>query len=234
MPTRTYHLIPHTHWDREWYLTRAAFVCRLVPALDDLVAKLESDGAYRAFALDGQTVLLEDYFAVRPDMAPRVRSLVASGRLQVGPWYVLADEQVPSGESLIRNLLAGSRDADRCGARLDVLYSPDAFGHPAIWPALAAEFGMAAGVLWRGVGGEAGQDGDLYRWGAPDGREILVHHLSPDGYEAGASLPSDPAALAEAWPRLREQLAPRARSTSRRGVRGRRPPRRPPEHRPGA
>ena len=113
MPTRTYHLIPHTHWDREWYLTRAEFVCRLVPALDDLVARLEADAAFRAFALDGQTVLLEDYLAVRPEMAARVRALVAAGRLQVGPWYVLADEQIPSGESLIRNLLAGSRDADR-------------------------------------------------------------------------------------------------------------------------
>ena len=212
MPTRTYHLIPHTHWDREWYLTRAEFVCRLVPALDDLVAKLETDGAFRAFALDGQTVLLEDYLAVRPEMEPRLRALVATGRLQVGPWYVLADEQIPSGESLIRNLLAGSRDAADLGGRLDVLYSPDAFGHPAIWPALAAEFAISAGVLWRGVGGEPGQDGDLYRWRAPDGREILVHHLSPDGYEAGASLPPDPAALAEVWPRLKQQLVPRARS----------------------
>ncbi len=212
MPTRTYHLIPHTHWDREWYLTRAEFVCRLVPALDDLVARLETDRAYRAFALDGQTVLLEDYLAVRPEMEPRLRALVAAGRLQVGPWYVLADEQIPSGESLIRNLLAGSRDAARLGARLDVLYSPDAFGHPAIWPALAAEFDISAGVLWRGVGGEPDQDGDLYRWRAPDGREILVHHLSPDGYEAGASLPADPSALARAWPRLKQQLVPRARS----------------------
>ena len=40
MPQRTYHLIPHTHWDREWYLTRAAFQSRLVPALDDLIDRL--------------------------------------------------------------------------------------------------------------------------------------------------------------------------------------------------
>ena len=212
MPSRTYHLIPHTHWDREWYLTRAAFQCRLVPALDDLIERLEVEPAFRAFVLDGQTVLLRDYLAVRPEMTARARALVAEGRLQLGPWYVLADELIPSGESLLRNLLAGRADAEAFGGRLDVLYSPDAFGHPATWPALAAELGIRYGVLWRGLGGEPGQDGDLYRWRAPDGREILLHHLSPDGYEAGAALPADPSRLDAAWSRLKAQLVPRSRS----------------------
>ena len=212
MPNRTYHLIPHTHWDREWYLTRAAFVARLVPALDDLIERLESEPGFRAFVLDGQTVHLEDYLAVRPAMEPRVRALVEAGRLQVGPWYVLADELIPSGESLVRNLLVGRAQAERYGGRLDVLYSPDAFGHPAIWPALGAEFGIPYGVLWRGLGGEAGEEGDLFRWRSPDGGEVLLHHLSPDGYEAGASLPADPERLPAAWARLKTQLDPRARS----------------------
>ncbi len=67
-------------------------------------------------------------------------------------------------------------------------------------------------MLWRGVGGEPGQDGDLYRWRAPDGREVLLHHLSPDGYEAGSALPADAGRLEGAWARLKEQLEPRARS----------------------
>ena len=212
MPIRTYHLLPHTHWDREWYLTRAAFAARLVPALDDLIARLESEPGFDAFVLDGQTVHLEDYLAVRPAMEPRVRALVEAGRLQVGPWYVLADELIPSGESLVRNLLVGRAQADRFGGRLDVLYSPDAFGHPAVWPALGAEFGIAHGVLWRGLGGEPGQEGDLFRWRAPDGREVLLHHLSSDGYEVGAALPAEHARLAAAWPKLKARLGPRARS----------------------
>jgi 2-O-(6-phospho-alpha-D-mannosyl)-D-glycerate hydrolase len=204
------HLIPHTHWDREWYLPRAAFVARLVPAIDDLLARLETDPGFRSFFLDGQTVLLEDYLRVRPDQRVRVAGLVRAGRLEIGPWYVLADELVPSGESLVRNLLLGRADAERLGGRSDVFYSPDAFGHPAIWPALAAEFAMAGGVLWRGLGGEPGQEGDSYRWHAPDGRAILLHHLPPDGYEAGSGLVADPARLADEWARLRPVLAGRA------------------------
>jgi alpha-mannosidase len=206
----TVHLIPHTHWDREWYLPRAAFVARLVPALDDLLDRLDASPEFRSFFLDGQTVLLEDYLRVRPEQRARVAGLVRAGRLQVGPWYVLADELIPSGESLIRNLLLGRTDSERLGGHAGVLYSPDAFGHPAVWPALAAEFGIRHGVLWRGLGGEAGQEGDLFRWYAPDGRSVLLHHLPPDGYEAGSGLVEDPPRLRQAWAGLKPVLVRRA------------------------
>ncbi|MGE5927575.1 MAG: alpha-mannosidase, partial [Gemmatimonadota bacterium] len=183
-----FHLIFHTHWDREWYLPRAAFTARLVPVVDWLIDALEQDEAFRTFLLDGQTVLLEDYLRVRPEQAARVHHLVATGRLATGPWYVLADELIPSGESLIRNLLLGSSASRRLGRRLEVLYSPDAFGHPAVWPQLAAQFGIAHGVLWRGLA-PALDDGDLFRWAAPDASEVLLYHLPRDGYEIGSALP---------------------------------------------
>jgi alpha-mannosidase len=203
MPGLTFHLIPHTHWDREWYLTRAAFTARLVPMLDELLERFDRDAGLRTFLLDGQTVLLEDYLRVRPDRRDRIQRLVREGRLQAGPWYVLADELIPSGESLVRNLLLGRADAARLGGRCEALYSPDAFGHPAVWPTLAAQFGIPFGALWRGIGGEPGQDGDLYRWRGPDGSEVLVYHLPPAGYEIGATLPSD-------WSQVRQVLTRRA------------------------
>ncbi|MGH7701226.1 MAG: glycoside hydrolase family 38 C-terminal domain-containing protein [Gemmatimonadales bacterium] len=205
-----FHLIAHTHWDREWYLPRAAFGVRLVEVLDDLIERLERDAALRSFLLDGQTVLLEDYLRARPDREADVRALVKTGRLQVGPWYVLADEQIPCGESLIRNLLAGLADAERLGGRLDVLYSPDAFGHPGVLPSLAREFGLRAAVVWRGLGGEPGQERDTYRWRAPDGRDVVLWHLPPAGYEVGAALPAEGDALAAAWAPVRAMLIDRA------------------------
>src|SRR5439155_1467839 len=110
-----FHLIPHTHWDREWYLPRAAFQARLVPALDDVLERLTADPGYRSFLLDGQTVLVADYLRARPDREPELKTLVKTGRLQVGPWYVLADELIPSGEALVRNLLLGAADAEQLG-----------------------------------------------------------------------------------------------------------------------
>ena len=213
-----FHLIPHTHWDREWYLPRAAFQARLVTTMDDLIERLQADSAYRSFLLDGQTVLVEDYLRARPERESDVRALVKTGRLQVGPWYVLPDEQIPSGEGLIRNLLLGAADADRLGGRLDVLYSPDAFGHPAVVPTLAREFGIRYGVVWRGLGadgsaagaGGAGQERDLYRWAGPDRKEIVLWHLPPAGYEIGAALPADGERLFTAWAPVRRALVQRA------------------------
>src|SRR5437899_9683428 len=205
-----FHLIPHTHWDREWYLPRAAFQARLLPALDDLIERLQTDAGYRSFLLDGQTVLVADYLYARPERKADLQTLVKTGRLQVGPWYVLADELIPSGEALVRNLLLGAADADQLGGRLDVLYSPDAFGHPAAWPTLAREFGIRCGVVWRGLGGEPGQERDLYRWRGPDGRDVLVWHLPPAGYEVGAALPADAERLFAAWAPVRGALVQRA------------------------
>src|SRR5213596_3201578 len=205
-----FHLIAHTHWDREWYLPRATFQARLVPMLDDLIERLQADAGFRTFLLDGQTVLLEDYLSVRPERENDVKALVKTGRLQVGPWYVLGDELIPSGESLIRNLLLGTADAERLGGRLDVLYSPDAFGHPAVLPTLAREFGLKYGVLWRGLGGEPGQERDFFRWRGPDGRDILLWHLPPDGYEIGVDLPGAGARLPDIWTQVRATLVQRA------------------------
>jgi len=205
-----FHLIPHTHWDREWFLPRAAFQARLVPMLDDCLERLQADASFRTFLLDGQTVIVADYLEARADRENDVRTLVKTGRLQVGPWYVLADELIPSGESLIRNLLLGAADAERLGGRLDVLYSPDAFGHPVVLPSLAREFGLKYGVLWRGLGGEPGQDHDFFRWRGTDGREILLWHMPPQGYEIGADLPGSGARLPDLWKQVRAVLVPRA------------------------
>ena len=205
-----FHLIPHTHWDREWFLPRAAFHARLVSMFDDLLERLHADAAFRTFLLDGQTVLVEDYLRARPERENDVKALVKTGRLQIGPWYVLADELIPSGESLVRNLLLGAADAERLGGRLDVVYSPDAFGHPAALPTLGREFGMKVGLLWRGLGREPGQERDFVRWRGTDGKDILVWHLPPDGYEIGAGLPGSGARLPDVWTQVRASLVERA------------------------
>ena len=210
MAPLTFHLILHTHWDREWHLPRAALHARLVTVLDDLLDRIGLDPGFRSFLLDGQTVLLEDYTRARPERVEEIRNLVRAGRLQVGPWYVLADELIPSGESLVRNLLLGAADAAGWGGRLDVLYSPDAFGHPACWPELARGAGIAAGVLWRGLGGAADQERDRFRWRGPSGAEVHLWHLPPSGYEVGVDLTVDPERLPEAWAWVRGQLVARA------------------------
>lgn len=201
------HVVTHTHWDREWYRTAEEFRLALV----DLVDEVLDGGAGAHFLLDGQAIVLLDYLAVRPERAAEVRDALQSGRVEAGPWFVLGDNLVPGGEALVRNLLTGRAELARLGGiPPHVLYCPDAFGHPAALPRLAAGFAAPLCIVWRGYGGAPWPPGDTVRWRDADGSEVLLHHIAPDGYELGANLPSAPDAAATTWQRLRAVLAPRA------------------------
>ena len=65
---------------------------------------MESDSSYGHFLLDGQLAVLDDYLEIRPENEDRIGALAAAGRITVGPWYILMDEFLVSGETIIRNL----------------------------------------------------------------------------------------------------------------------------------
>ena len=206
------HIVPHTHWDREWYRSAAEFELRLAHLVDNVLEALDR-GAVPAFLLDGQGVVLDDFVAARPEAALRLARHLGTGRLECGPWYVLADNLLVSGEAMVRNLIEGGRAVRRHGGEpMPVGYAPDTFGHPAILPSILAGFGIDSAVTWRGLGGARGQEKDLYRWVGPDGGEVVMIHLPPAGYENGANLPVEPGAAAARWKALRAVLEKRARS----------------------
>ena len=64
---KTLHVISHTHWDREWYLTFQQFRLKLVHLIDKLLDILDQDPEFKYFMLDGQTIVLEDYLQIRPE-----------------------------------------------------------------------------------------------------------------------------------------------------------------------
>ena len=129
--------------------------------------------------------MLDDYLAVRPERERTIRALVEQGRLVIGPWYVLPDEFLVSAESTVRNLLHGTAGARRFGGTMNVGYIPDSFGHIAMMPSILAGFGIPTALVYRGFGGEPGQNSSEYRWHAPDGTECLMLHLFRHGYSVG-------------------------------------------------
>jgi membrane-associated phospholipid phosphatase len=169
-------VVPHTHWDREWYERFDAFRARLVPMVGSLLDLLEREPRFTSFTFDGQTIPLEDHLAVRPGDRARIEALVRADRLLVGPWYVLADLLLVSGESLVRNLQEGLRVAGSFGRAMRVAYVADPFGHPAQMPQLLRGFGYDSYVFARGVGDEGEELGSEFRWEAPSGDRVLASH----------------------------------------------------------
>lgn len=177
-PKVTAYVIPHTHWDREWYKPFEVFRARLVDVIDRVLQILDEDPRYRRFTLDGQAIVLEDYLELRPEQRQRLAAHVRAGRLRIGPWYVLADEFLVSPEALVRNLAFGRRVCRAFGPRLPVAYTPDSFGHVSQLPLLARGFGLDSIVFERGVGDEGERLRGEFRWLAADGEtDVFAVHL---------------------------------------------------------
>jgi Glycosyl hydrolases family 38 N-terminal domain/Alpha mannosidase middle domain/Glycosyl hydrolases family 38 C-terminal domain len=171
---RTVHVVPHTHWDREWYLPFQTFRLRLVGLIDGLLDAMEADPRL-AFTLDGQLATVDDYLEVRPENEARVRGLIRAGRLAVGPWLILMDEFLVSGETIVRNLEVGTRRAEELGGAMAVGYLPDMFGHIAQMPQILRRAGIGHAVVWRGV--PAAIDRHAFRWFGPDGSMVRTEYL---------------------------------------------------------
>ncbi|MBO0778667.1 MAG: hypothetical protein J2P37_07540 [Ktedonobacteraceae bacterium] len=203
-------VVPHTHWDREWYQTFQQFRLRLVKTVDQLLDILDRDERFTHFLLDGQMILLDDYLEVRPEQEARLRHHIRAGRILVGPWYVQPDEFLVGGEALIRNLQFGVQRATDFGSPMRVGYVPDTFGHIAQLPQILRGCGIDSAVYWRGIGNDEARHSEFY-WEAPDGSRVLVVFLADSiGYSNARLLPLAPQELATRLTLLAANILPKA------------------------
>ncbi|MCK7451628.1 mannosylglycerate hydrolase [Enterobacter chengduensis] len=188
------HITPHMHWDREWYFTTEESRILLVNNMEEILTRLEQDDEYKYYVLDGQTAVLEDYFAVVPENRSRVKALVERGKLIIGPWYTQTDTTIVSGESIVRNLMYGMRDCMAFGEPMKIGYLPDSFGMSGQLPHIYNGFGITRAMFWRGCSERHGTDKTEFLWQSQDGSEVTTQVL-PLGYAIGKYLPEDEAGL---------------------------------------
>ena len=148
--------------------------------MDKLLNILRNDPDYKNFTLDGQTIPLEDYLEVRPEREEEIKKFVKAGRLSIGPMYVLPDEFLVSGESLIRNLMIGHQISRKFGKVMKAGYIPDPFGHIAQLPQIVSGCEIPSILFMRGFGNEF-EENNLnmeFLWNSP-GRvaSVLGIHL---------------------------------------------------------
>ncbi|HBZ6480508.1 TPA: mannosylglycerate hydrolase [Listeria monocytogenes] len=187
------HVIPHSHWDREWYFTSSRSTIYLVKHLKEVIETLEAKDDYHFYLMDAQSSLIEDYLRYCPEDKTRLEKLIAEKRLITGPWYTQTDQLVISQESIVRNLLYGTRIAREMGHSMAVGYVPDAFGQGGNMSQIYKEFGISKFLFWRGVADNRLKQTEFI-WRGDDGTEMLAEQI-PFGYYYGANIPENEAEL---------------------------------------
>lgn len=170
-------VVPHTHWDREWFFTSDQAKVYLLKDLKDVLDHLEASGQYGSFLLDGQSSLIEDYLNWRPQERKRVEKLVKEKKLILGPWYTQTDQYLASGESIINNLRIGMKQSDELGRHMNVAYVPDSFGQESSMPQIYQQLGIDDAVLYRGFSLDDTKQSE-FTWQGEDGSEISVFRMA--------------------------------------------------------
>ena len=206
-----FHIIPHSHWDREWYMSFEQHRMRLVELFDALIETMENNPEYSYYHMDGQYIVIEDYLEIRPQMRDRLMKLIRDDRIQIGPWYVLQDGYLTSGEANVRNMLYGIKLCKQVGADPVMCgYFPDTFGNVSQMPQLLNGFGIDNAVFGRGIGSilednkvdeNAPNNPSEIIWRSPDGSEV-IGVMFVQWYHNAMELPTDKTALKERLDRV--------------------------------
>jgi alpha-mannosidase len=206
---KTAHIISHSHWDREWYMSLEEHRYYLVKLFDDLLEKLAEDPDFHSFHLDGQTIMVDDYLQIRPEKEEKVKKYIREGRLIVGPWYILQDAFLTSSEANVRNLLYGMKDTKKLGQDGVIGYFPDTFGVYGQAPQLLKQANMEVAAFGRGVT-PTGFNNQVHHsddysspysemiWESPDGSSVLGI-LFANWYSNGNEIPEDKDEAKQFW-----------------------------------
>lgn len=172
------HVLPNTHWDREWRFPFQETRMYLIDLVDRLLDIMEKNPDYGYFNFDSQTIFLDDYLEIKPENRTRLEALIKAKRLIVGPWYTLPEMNVINGESLIRNLLMGRRIGDDFGYTCRVGYTPTSYGQVSQIAQIYDGFGIDGMIFYRGI--HDVECDNEYILESPDGTKIIGIRVSPN------------------------------------------------------
>ncbi len=166
-----YYVIPHTHWEGAVFITREEYLEMGLPHILTALRLLKEHPNYR-FTLD-QVEYFRAFLERYPEEADAFRKFVAEGRLEiVGGLNVMPDDNMPSGESFVRQMLyAKGYCREALGVDVKVGWLLDTFGHHAQMPQILRLAGYNSFWFARGVTNPARMPSE-FLWQGIDGTQI--------------------------------------------------------------
>lgn len=165
------YVVPHSHWDREWYFSIEDSNVLLSENIPYLMDVLEGDKEFSSYTFDAQLSIVEEYLKLYPEDRERIEKLIKDKRIFVGPWYTQTDSLLVNKESIVRNLLYGTRLGDKYGNSMKIGYLPDIFGQNQYLPSILKGFDIEDSVLQRGIYTEELNGNLNFTWTSPDGKK---------------------------------------------------------------
>ena len=182
--------VGHAHIDTAWLWPMRETVRKCARSFANAVTLMEDypDFSFVCSAARHLAWVEERY----PALFARIRERVATGQFQpVGGMWVEADCNLPSGESLVRQIVHGQRwYLDRFGHECTEMWLPDGFGFPASLPQILAEAGMGWFVSQKLSWNEVNPfPHHTFWWEGLDGTRVRAHFPPADTYNGDMSLP---------------------------------------------
>jgi alpha-mannosidase len=189
-----------------------------LPNILTAVRLLKEHPNYR-FVLD-QVAYFKPFLERYPEEAAAFRRFVAEGRLQiVGGLDVMPDDNIPSGESFVRQILYGKSYCRReLGVDVKVGWLLDTFGHNAQLPQILRLAGYNSFWFSRGVENRSKMHSE-FLWEGLDGTRIPAFWL-PFFYGFLSSPPTNLAGFTDFMKKKWERLTPFSRGGDRVGLAG--------------
>jgi alpha-mannosidase len=168
--------IPHFHFDFEWWKTKEGYAKDALEILREAVELLEKYPEFK-FTIDTATAV-EPALGNR-ELVEKLKKFAGEGRVEfVGGTLAAPDENLPCGEALVRQFLAGKKFLrENFGVECPTGWLIDEFGHTLQLPQILRKCGFRSVTFGRGFRWFERRPVD-FRWVAPDGSEVLAHWLS--------------------------------------------------------
>ena len=177
------YLVPHCHYDVAWAFTQEEYLQIAQEVLRRVVELLKKFKEYR-FCWE-QIYPLKILEEQNPSLWEEIKEMIKEGRFEiVDGQYLMPDLMLPSGETLIREILFGKNYCkEKFGVEIPVAWCADSFGMNAQMPQLYCNSGYKWVGFRRGVKRMCSE----FWWKGLDGTRILAHWM-PLGYRAGLYL----------------------------------------------
>ena len=179
------HAVGHAHIDSAWLWPVRETVRKVARTFSNVLSLMDTDPDYVFAASSAQQYAwLQEH---QPELFARVKARVAEGRfVPVGGMWVESDTNMPGGEALARQFVAGARFfAEELGVESEGVWLPDSFGYSAALPQIAAAAGrhwfLTQKISWNETNRFPHHTFD---WEGIDGTRIFTHFPPVDTYGA--------------------------------------------------